>query len=403
MDTQAYTQAFEALLPSLPVEQHAIRRALLARLLETGLPTRKIERFKYSDLTQWQAPSAVAAATALDSARWALPGTQTQVFINGHGNSVAALDRDVDDSAHAGLAALNASFATHGLNLHLADGEIAAEPLQALILTQPSGAGEMSHLRHHIRLGKNAQATVILREVGLGDAARLTTQTLRIELAEGARLTLLRTQAESLASEGWFGGHATLAANASLTLTQVDLGGALIRSDWDIDLNGAGAEAQVQNLFAPTQRSHIDNYLLINHRAPHCRSRQTVRGLAWDRARGYFTGKVMVLPGAQKTDSQQKIASLLLSDKAEINAKPALEIYADDVKCAHGATFGQLDEQALFYLRSRGVTEASARALLIYSFANEILQTLHFDALREPVTERLLSRIGDALDMELFA
>lgn len=405
LNQDAYLSAFARLRETLPAEQYAARDALLQRFLSTGLPGTDEELFKYTDFRALDKEAVLpsAAVPGLDTARWQLEGVDTRTWINGYGSdSAIEVDSDLGNAVHLGLAALNRAFARSGLHLDLPKNHVAERPLQVLLLSQAQADGEMTHLRHRIRLGAHAKATVILRDIGLGDAQRWNTQTLEIDLAAGAQLQLIRIQAESTGTRSWFQGTARLQDSANLEVTQIDLGGALVRNDWRIHLQAAGAETVMRGLFAPTGRAHIDTHLLIDHAAPHCRSQQTVRGLAWDRARGVFNGKVVVQPGAQKTDSEQRIANLLLSDKAEINAKPELEIYADDVKCAHGATFGQLDEAALFYLRSRGVSESAARSLLVYSFANEILQHIEPAALRAPVTERLLSRIGGEFDVDVL-
>jgi Fe-S cluster assembly protein SufD len=406
LNRETYEAAFERFASGLPAAQRAPRGVALQRFLQIGLPGKTLEAWKYTDLQALDAePVELPGTTPLpDTARWLLDGLQTRTWINGREpRSTTAIEvaaPSFDGHAHDGLAALNAAFALPGLDLQVADGEALDAPLQALFITQPLANGEMVHLRHRIRLGENARASVVLHEAGLGELPRWSTHLLDVDLAAGAQLQLIRVQDESAATRGWFEARARIGSNASLGVTQVDLGGGIMRSDWRPSLVAAGAEVVLRGLLAPVGRAHSDCQFLTEHAAPHGRSRQVFRGLAWDRARGVFNGKVIVRPGAQKTDSEQRIANLLLSPRAEINAKPELEIYADDVKCAHGATFGRLDPAALFYLRARGVPESAARSLLIHSFANEVLQHLEPPALRKAVTGRLLERIGGGINVE---
>lgn len=414
LNRDAYLSAFERYSAQLPATQRQTRSAALQRFIDIGLPTTDLEEWKYTDFDQLAGETVTLAepSSLPDIGAWRLPDAETLIWHNGVSVSSSLAPRqggeafghplphagEGTESAHAGFAALNAAFARPGLQLDLAAGQMLEKPVQALFVTQPTADGEMVHLQHRVRLGENARATVLLHDLGLGDATRWLTQTLDVELAAGAQLQLIRVQDESAGARSWFQATARLRDGARLDAVQVDFGGGIVRNDWRVALLAPGATTAVHGLFAPTGRTHVDNHTLIDHRAPHCSSREYVRGLAWERAHAVFNGKIVVHPGAQKTDSEQRIANLLLSKQAQINAKPELEIYADDVKCAHGATFGRLDLNALFYLRTRGVPEAAARALLTFSFANQILQHIAWPALRRAVTARFLSRMGGGLD-----
>ncbi|TJY60905.1 Fe-S cluster assembly protein SufD [Sinimarinibacterium sp. CAU 1509] len=401
LNQDAYTRAFEALLPSLSGSERDTRSAQLQRFFSAGLPNRSIETFKYSDFTALAegafALALKAPSPSLDA--WTLPDCTQQLLINGHAATpTAALDGPISEPAHAGLAALNAAFATPGLQLQLERNVALEQPLHVLNLSVLDTPAKMIHLRHRIRLEAGASATVVLHDIGLGDAERWITQTLEIDLAANARLQLIRIQDESAATSGWFQATARIQRDASIQLLQFDFGGARIRNDLRLLLQGEGAECGLHGLFAPAGGTHVDNHTVIEHQAPHCVSREFFRGLAWDKAHAVFNGRIVVQPGAQKTDSEQRIANLVIGKGAEINAKPELEIHADDVKCAHGATFGQLDTSALFYLRTRGVPEATALSLLTFSFAADALQRISWPSLREFVTRRFLARMGGDLD-----
>jgi Fe-S cluster assembly protein SufD len=176
----------------------------------------------------------------------------------------------------------------------------------------------------------------------------------------------------------------------------ISFGGQLARNDINIVLDAEGAGCTLNGLFMVGGRQHVDFHTRVDHAKPNGSSEEVYKGILDGRARGVFNGRVKVHPGAQKTDAQQSNKNLLLSRDAEIDTKPELEIYADDVKCAHGATVGQLDEHALFYLRSRGIGESQARGLLTYGFAREILDRMHLTSLRDKLTEKLLQRMPNA-------
>jgi Fe-S cluster assembly protein SufD len=172
------------------------------------------------------------------------------------------------------------------------------------------------------------------------------------------------------------------ARSANVSTHSILLGGGLVRNNVHPVLNGEGGECLINGLFIGTGKQHLDNYMLVEHAKPHCESRQFYNGILDNQAHGVFHGRIIVAKDAQKTDAKQTNRNLLLSDDAQIDTKPQLEIYADDVKCTHGATIGQIEENALFYLRSRGIDERSARKLLLLAFANECLDRMKEDAVR---------------------
>lgn len=400
----SYEQAFARFLAQRPAAEQALRSEAFARFREQGFPDRSTEAWHYTDLTALAGLDVqLSTGASVDATPWALEGCSTQVWVNGESAQPTSSYQVPAGYVHGGLGGLHGAFARQGLDLHLAAGESPPQPLLALCLSTADSAREMHHLAHRIRLDRGSRAIVILREAGLGEGTRWITRSLEIDLADGAELTLLRVQEETAATTQWFQGTARLQRDARLHLVTVDLGGALARNDWRIRLAAPGAQAQIHGLFAPTGRSHVDNQIEIEHAAPHTTSREVFRGLGFERSRAVLNGRVVVRPGAAKTDSEQRIASLMLSKQAEINAKPELEIYADDVKCAHGATFGQLDRNAIFYLRARGVPEATARGLLTCSFANEVLGQIAHEGLRTQVARVLLQRLGVGADLGLSA
>lgn len=405
LNAQAYQRAFAQRAEMLSAEAIAQRTSALQHFLATGLPVRALEAWKYTDFGALSEED-VQLATGrpdVDLAGWQLPDAQILMLTHSVSGSSASRSPEssphfdastFQSSAHEGLAALNAAFAHDGLDLDVPAEVSLSQPVQVLIAGQSRTDGEMGHLRHRIRLGRHARATVLLQDLALDTHARWLTQVLEVDLAQGAELTLIRVQDEGAATRSWFQGTARLARDAHLALNQIDFGGGTVRNDWRVHLNEPGAGVDLRGLFAACGRSHIDNHTDIHHQASHCNSREFFHGLASDRAQAVFNGRIVVHPQAQKTDSEQRIANLILDQGAQINAKPELEIHADDVRCAHGSTFGQLDADALFYLRSRGVADADARSLLTYGFANEILQTIAWPALRERLARRFLQHMS---------
>lgn len=401
----SYQEAFTRFTATLPVTERARRSAAFASFTRDGFPNDDIERWHYTDLQRFgaQAVQLPAGAKAIDVAPWQLDGCTTQIWHNGQALDASPQNTAIDTAAyaaHAGLAGLHHAFAQPGLQLTLGRGETLAQPLHALTLSSAAANGEMHHLAHTIKLARGARAIVMLEHVGLAGAERFITQSLSADLEDGAALTLIRVQDEASSTTQWLQTSINVGRDARLTIVNVDLGGGLIRNDWNISLLAPGASADVYGLFAADGKTHLDNQYEIDHTAPHGNSRETFRGLGFGKSKAILNGRVVVRPGAMKTDSEQRIASLMIDKGAEINAKPELEIYADDVKCAHGNSCGQLDEKAVFYLRSRGVPEAMARALLTYSFASEVLTRIPHPALRKRIAQRIVTRLGAELDVD---
>lgn len=344
------TAALEA-LPDLP----APRRAALEALLKQGLPGTDVEDWKYTDL------AALDQLTVADIA----PSPQNHEF-----------PADYD----CGLDALNTALAG-GRQTRSIEGRVELD----------------TGLHQRLRLEVRRDAELLLED---RTASRFATFFAVIEVAPNTRLRLLRVQDAAPAAQRLTRLKIRLQRDARLEAVTVDLGGGLVRNDLDIELLAPGAEVHLDGLYAPAGQAHVDNHTRIDHRAPNGTSRESFRGLAFDRARAVFNGKIVVHQDAQKTDSEQRVANLLLSDKAEVNAKPELEIYADDVKCAHGATFGQLDESAVFYLRSRGLDAGTARSLLTYAFAKEVLDKIPDEGRRSDLSGRLLARLPGAAALE---
>ncbi|MGH8562253.1 MAG: Fe-S cluster assembly protein SufD, partial [Nevskiales bacterium] len=299
------------------------------------------------------------------------------------------LNTSVNGSRTA-LTDLNTAFMTDGLYLQLADGVALDRPVHLLFIADDAG---MINLRNLIRLGRNSEAVVIEHYVGADDAQTLTNVVTEAQAAPGSRFTRCKLQQESFTAWHLGGFYLDQSSDSHAHLHGVDLGGRLVRNDTHSRLAGTGAEVRLQGVYAPSGRQHIDNHTRIDHLQPQGTSRETYKGVLDGHGRGVFNGKIVVHKGAQKTDSEQSSAALLLSKTAEVDAKPELEIHADDVKCAHAATVGQLDEDAVFYLQSRGVDQAGARNILTYSFADEVIRQVGIEALRKHIEAHFMAKL----------
>ncbi|AMN47614.1 hypothetical protein ACG33_10990 [Steroidobacter denitrificans] len=312
------------------------------------------------------------------------------------------------------LEQLNLAFSEDGIIIELADG-MDIEPVYIVHqMTAPENtnpendqenmqsaapaAMRMVHPRIIVRTGRNSRCTLIEHFLGPADTEYFTNAVTHIEVGQGATMTHYRLQTESPRSFHIAHIDAHVQAAGRYACYDIALGANLARVGLSTALDGPGAHAALYGLFVPLGTQHLDAHTRIDHLAAHTTSEEDYRGVAGGRGRGVFNGKVIVHPGAQKIDARQSSRNLLLSSGAQIDTKPELEIYADDVKCAHGATTGQLDTTALFYLRSRGLSEDDARALLIRAFAESILTRIEPVALREQLEHHLDERFATAQD-----
>jgi Fe-S cluster assembly protein SufD len=287
--------------------------------------------------------------------------------------------------------ALNTAFVEDGAYVHIRRGTLVEEPICLLFVSTADAAPCMSHPRNLIVAEEDSQATFVEDYVSLdGGAVFCNTVT---ELVAGDHTVLAHYMIEREHKEAF--NVSTLriqqGRSANVVSHSVLLGGALVRNNVHPVLAGEGGECLINGLFIGNGRQHLDNYMLVEHASPRCGSRQFYNGILDGHAHGVFHGRIIVHKDAQKTDAKQTNRNLLLSDDAQIDTKPQLEIYADDVKCTHGATIGQIEGDALFYLRSRGIDEVSARKLLLFAFASECVDRMKQGPVRKHV-EGLINR-----------
>ncbi len=316
------------------------------------------------------------------------------VFLDGGADRLDELPAPGFAGASDAFALLNTAFMHEGHVLVLPDNVRLERPVHVVYLGTPRDVSLMSHLRNVVQLGENCEATIIEHWLGTHDDGghnNLTNTVGLSLLGKGAKLTHLRLQQDS-PSGLLVDRHDVIQQEASsYTAHTFDFGGKLVRHDLNTRFEAPGSRCELNGLYVLDARQHVDNHTRIDHAAPDCASREQYKGVLNDRARGVFDGLVIVQPGADGTDAHQSNANLLLSADAEVDTKPQLEIYADDVKCSHGASVGQLDEDALFYLRSRGLDEDSARGLLMRGFGMEMIERIESPDIR-PALEGFLDQ-----------
>jgi len=379
---QRWKGEFEA----LPADLREAREPLWQKFAETGLPSRKIERFHYTDLSALE-PILTAPGGGKADKPERLEGATVALFVDGIREDAPPAPPEARLSDD-GVTLLNAALVRDGLNL---DVEAKATPAPVQLIRRISSAGT-SHLRHRIRLQRQADVTLVLDLSG-NDAEHLLTEVLEIELEAGSRLRLYRLQDDGVGTTALSRTDVRIGRDATFEYVGLDLGSQLTRHDLNVVLAEPGASTTVRGVYAPGGKTHCDTHTRIIHAAPNGSSRELFRGLVRDAAHAVYNGMIKIEKGAQKTDSEQHVASLLLSPKAQVNAKPELEIYADDVKAAHGCTCGQLDEDAVYYLRTRGLDRESARNLLMFTFAREAFADITWEVARKWMEGRLLSRL----------
>jgi Fe-S cluster assembly protein SufD len=296
----------------------------------------------------------------------------------------------IADGQNQIFTALNTALLHDGAYLIVPNAAVLERPLEIIYVTSPGKKSPTAQPRTLVVLGKQAQATVVERFLGIGEGKAFTNAVAEFVLDEGAILDHVKIQQENLQTYHLANTQVVQARGSNLTTHSLSLGGALVRNEVRVRFDGEGCEATVNGLYLGRGTQHVDNQTVIDHAMPHCNSHELYKGILADKSHGVFNGKIFVRKDAQKTDAKQTNKVLLLSDDATINTKPQLEIFADDVKCTHGATIGQLDEQQIFYLRSRGVGIEEARRILTFAFANDVVGRIKLEAIREELETHLI-------------
>jgi Fe-S cluster assembly protein SufD len=429
LSTEPYLARFNAAKSGLPGAGlrwlEALREDAAARFRDLGFPTQRHEIWKYTPLKALQGigfkpASEVARQTSIDHVPSLLPAEAARYRATLVGGVIRPEMSTLEDKLPAGarieplaaclerapdelrdllgciasdtdqpLLALNTALFEDGVVIRLGRNVVLDKPLELTFVGPLAEEATQVHPRVLLVLEEGAQATILEHHLGFGDDPVLHNGVTEIALGPNARLTHVKVQATPTETFHFATTHLRQERDSAYDGFTLNRGGALSRLETRVRLVGEGADCRLNGAYLLRGRQHGDITTVVDHQVPHCTSREVIKGAIDERGRGVFQGLIKVAPDAQKTDGRMLNKTLLLSEKAEIDTKPELEIFADDVQCAHGATAGEIDQSALFYLRSRGLDEASARALLVESFLAETVEELGDESLRPLLLERI--------------
>ena len=404
-----------------------IRRAGMEQFRETGFPTVREDAWKYTNVAPFVKVPFQLASDERGSFARPLPlpagagvrGVQI-ILVNGRyapelssvglltgGLEVASLAEVIAARPEAvepylaktvrdgnAFAQLNSAFVDDGVFVRIPARTAVPEPIHLVFLSEPAFGPTVSHPRNLVIAEAGSEAAVVETFLGTAGEPYFTNAVTEVVLDDGAVLDFSKLEREGDAAFHVATTAVSLGRNSNFTSHSISLGGALARNDLNVRLDAEGADCTLNGLFLGNGTQLLDNHTLIDHAMPHGTSRELYKGILDGKSRGIFHGKIIVRPDAQKTDAMQTNKNLLLSKESLVNSEPALEIFADDVKCRHGSTIGQLDAAAMFYLRSRGIGEEEARSLLVYAFASDVASRIRVAPLKALVEQHLGLRLS---------
>ncbi|MFA6563102.1 MAG: Fe-S cluster assembly protein SufD [Verrucomicrobiia bacterium] len=437
--TRPHLAAFDAFEKDgarrFPAWVNELRRTGISRFAALGFPTPRHEDWKYTNvapITQLPFKPVVnplpVALTAADAARFAFAGLggSRLVFVNGHfapelsaiskslhgvklGSLATAMSSDAglvkqhlgryaSASDHA-FRALNAAFFADGAFIYVPTGVAVEEPVHLLFISNAGESGTAAHPRNLIVAEAGSRLKVVESYVSAGSAPGFTNAVTEIAVGEGANVEHCKFQDEKPDAFHVATIQSSLTRDSRFTSHSISIGARIARNDINTVMTGEGVECVLNGLYVASGSQLVDHHMVVDHAQPRCASHEFFHGILGGKSRGVFNGKIFVRPGAQQTDAKQTNRNLLLTNDATVDTKPQLEIFADDVKCTHGATVGRLDEDAIFYLRSRGIGHSAARRMLTQAFASNILARIGI----EPVRKQLDEFLQNHLDAEIRA
>ncbi len=406
---------------------HQLRRSALQTFERLGFPTIKHEEWKYSNLSSmlkepfdFDADSTLAVSD-LDELR--IPNLTGNVlyFVNGHYrpdlSRIVSPETEVQikpladviqtesetigthfaryaDFQDNAFTALNTAFAGDGVFIRVPDGKTVAEPVILRFITDARTKNVAAQPRNLIVVGRNAEIKLAESYRTLGEHAALVNTVTEISIARDARVEYYKVQDESQRAYHIGTTQVNQSDKSHFHGTTVTVNGGFVRNDLNITLDGQYCEAFLNGLYLPNGREHVDNHTLVDHAQPNSYSNELYKGILNGNGTGVFNGKIYVRPDAQKTNAFQSCKNVVLSPGASMNTKPQLEIYADDVKCSHGTTTGKLNEEALFYLQSRGIPKDQAKTLLMYAFAEEVISQIQIAPIRDYLSAAVAAKLG---------
>ena len=417
---EAFAQVEQAGSPLLP-----LRKAGLARFAEHGFPSTSDEDWRFTSLKSLTdlpfLPTLEPLGQALGLAdiaeiTFGQHDADRLVFVDGHflsdqshisdqpsgvtvsnlAGKLVELENEIGSLSandENPFIALNDAFFTDGALIRISANARLAKPVHLVFLSTANEAGQAAHIRNRIETGANAQGTIIESHLSLGQAAASTNVVTETRIGAGANLEHIKFQDQSINAIHLASLHSELDNDARYAFHSFALGARLSRNNLRMRLAKPGIECVLNGLYMTRANQLADHHMIVDHAAPHCDSHEYFNGILDDQSRGVFHGRILVQPVAQKTDAKQTNKNLILSDNATANTKPQLEIYADDVKCTHGATIGEMDDDAIFYLRARGLDTKTARRMLMHGFAGEIVDRIQHDGIREELDELVWNRL----------
>lgn len=405
---------------------HDVRKQALARFQELGFPTTRNENWKYTSLKPLQQHEFELAEDVPDAditreelkplllpegtsyelvfvngrfskklSRFAETSIEVKTFTQAAKGQDGSLLENLEQTAVAdeALHVLNTAFAVDGTVIRVKRNTESEKPLHLLYINSKSDRKLMGHPRTIIHVEENSRLQVIESYRSISDQIAFTNSFTQFHLAQSAQAEYYKLQAQNENAFAVGTVEVTQQRDSSFASNTITTGGRLIRNNIGIQLKGTNCSSLFYGLYLPTGSQHIDNQSVVEHDAESCVSDQLYKGILGGKSRGVFSGKIVVQPDAQKTNAFQSNKNVLLTNSATIDSKPQLEIYADDVKCSHGATMGQLDKDALFYLRARGLRQEEAEALLNVAFVDDVLQQVKIEPLKAMVTELVYDKL----------
>ncbi len=400
----------------------SIREHAITKFSELGFPTPQDEDWRFTNVapiarSSFHIPlNGIDQVSAADLTPFQFEGQQIceLVFINGHYsaelsthnklpegvivlNLAEAINSQEDilkenlakyaDFEDEAFTALNTAFMEDGGFIYIPKGTVVEEPIHLLYISTAGDKPSITNPRNLIIVEDNCEANIIEQYVSLDENIYLSNVVTEMIVGENSSVGHYLIELESKKAFNISTLRVQQARSSNMRSYSVLLGGSLVRNNIHPVLAGEGCNSLINGLYMSTHRQHMDNYMKVEHASPHCDSRQLYNGVLDGRSRGVFHGRIIVHEDAQKTDAKQTNRNLLLSDHAQVDTKPQLEIYADDVKCTHGATIGQIDENALFYLRSRGISKEASRDIILNAFTNETLKSMTLDSVKNYCTD----------------
>ena len=404
-----------------------VRKNAINTFSKTGIPTSKHEEWKYTRIgslfnKEYQFPAGSMSSIEAELNDMHLPGHEQAnelVFVNGYFNGPLSEIRSkelvtqlLEEAAsneykdivaqylgHSGqyikdgINALNTAFVQGGAFILAKKGTVIEHPIYIYNITDARSANILSQPRSLIYIGENTQVQIVETYKTIGTSESFTNQVMEIVVEKDAIVEYYKIQDDSSHASQVSTTHFRQTGKSYIHTVTVSLSGGIVRNNLNVIMEAERSEAHLYGLYFQNGSSHIDNHTVVDNVKPNCFSNELYKGVMNDESTGVFNGKIYVRQDAQKTNAYQSNKNILLSDNASVNSKPQLEIFADDVKCSHGCTVGQLDEEALFYLQSRGISESTARSLLVHAFAEDILEHIKLEPIHKYVEQLISNRL----------